>query len=377
MDARWWMAAVVAWWCGVGATGLARAADSAEVAAAKQTFDASEREFRKVVSDMTVLQAQYHQPGADKAAIEARFKEVSTSAVAARERQEAAALQLALLDPANRQAREVMTSVIKGAIRADAPEIALDKARQLEAAGVTDSDLWIMAAEAAWNVSLLDEARDWLAKARAAGGRKDLIDKNERLIDHDRLKVDEEMAKRKADAEADTLPRVRISTTAGDVVVELFEDIAPNTVANFISLIEKGFYDGTPFHRVIPGFMAQGGDPKGTGSGGPGYTIACEVDAPGARKHFRGTLSMAHAGRDTGGSQFFLTFRPTEHLDGKHTVFGRVIEGFEVLSMISRTNDEQGRELVGIEPDRITKVEILRKRNHPYVPKTQPDASTR
>jgi cyclophilin family peptidyl-prolyl cis-trans isomerase len=123
--------------------------------------------------------------------------------------------------------------------------------------------------------------------------------------------------------------------------------------------------------------MAQGGDPKGTGAGGPGYTIACEVAAPGARQHFLGTLSMAHAGPDTGGSQFFLTFRPTVHLDGKHTVFGRVIEGFEVLPKIMRTTDEQGRTVEGVQPDRIVKAEVLRKRNHPYVPKTQPDTRAR
>ena len=185
------------------------------------------------------------------------------------------------------------------------------------------------------------------------------------------------MAKRKAEAEADDLPRVKISTSVGDIVVELFENEAPNTVANFVSLVEKKFYDGTPFHRVIAGFMAQGGDPTGTGGGGPGFTIACEVDAPGARKHFRGTLSMAHAGPDTGGSQFFLTFRPTEHLDGKHTVFGRVIEGFDVLPKIMRTTDEQGRTVAGVPPDRIVKAEVLRKRDHPYIPTTQSDTRAR
>jgi cyclophilin family peptidyl-prolyl cis-trans isomerase len=169
------------------------------------------------------------------------------------------------------------------------------------------------------------------------------------------------------------LPRVKLTTSKGDIVIELFENEAPNTVANFISLVEKGFYDGTPFHRVIAGFMAQGGDPTGTGTGGPGYTIACEVDAPDARQHFRGTLSMAHAGPDTGGSQFFLTFRPTDHLDGKHTVFGRVIEGFNVLPLLIRTQDDQGRPVPGVIPDKITKAEVVRKRSHPYEPDKLPD----
>jgi cyclophilin family peptidyl-prolyl cis-trans isomerase len=166
---------------------------------------------------------------------------------------------------------------------------------------------------------------------------------------------------------------VKISTTTGDLVVELFENEAPNTVANFISLVEQGFYNGTSFHRVIGGFMAQGGDPTGSGRGGPGYAIPCEVNEPGARKHFLGTLSMAHAGPDTGGSQFFLTFRPTDHLDGKHTVFGRVIEGFDVLSRLIRTQDPEGRPVPGVNPDKITKVVVLRKRNHPYEPKKLPD----
>ena len=101
--------------------------------------------------------------------------------------------------------------------------------------------------------------------------------------------------------------------------------------------MEKKFYDGLTFHRVIPGFMAQGGDPKGDGTGGPGYTIPDECYQENHRNHFRGSLSMANTGqRDTGGSQFFLTFVPTAHLDGKHTVFGRVIEGMDVLAKLQR-----------------------------------------
>ena len=112
-----------------------------------------------------------------------------------------------------------------------------------------------------------------------------------------------------------------MKTSEGDIEIELFENEAPNTVLNFITLVDKGFYNGLKFHRVLPGFMAQGGDPKGDGTGGPGYTIPCECYQPDHRLHFRGSLSMAHAGRDTGGSQFFLTFVPTQHLDGMHTGF--------------------------------------------------------
>ena len=120
-----------------------------------------------------------------------------------------------------------------------------------------------------------------------------------------------EQALREAEAKADNLPRVVLETSQGTIVLELFENEAPNTVANFIHLVENKFYDGLVFHRVLANFMAQGGCPKGNGTGGPGWTIACECYKDDARRHFRGSLSMAHRGRDTGGSQFFLTFVPT------------------------------------------------------------------
>ena len=175
---------------------------------------------------------------------------------------------------------------------------------------------------------------------------------------------------RDAERAADDLPRVLFETDKGDIEVEMLENEAPNTVANFISLVEKGFYDGLTFHRVLPGFVAQVGCPKGDGSGGPGYNIPCECYQPGHRLHFRGSLSMAHAGRDTGGSQFFITFQPTKHLDGKHTVFGRVIKGFEVLPKLTRRSPPPpGSDRAAPKPDKIIKAKVLRKREHEYVPK--------
>jgi cyclophilin family peptidyl-prolyl cis-trans isomerase len=169
------------------------------------------------------------------------------------------------------------------------------------------------------------------------------------------------------------LPRVEFDTTKGKIVVELFENEAPNTVANFVSLVESKFYDGLGFHRVIPMFMAQGGCPNTRegakaqpGTGGPGYAIKCECYAPNARMHFTGSLSMAHAGKDSGGSQFFLTHLPTAHLNADaaaqkgHTVFGRVVEGLDAMQSLE----------VG---DQIKSAKVLRKRNHEYKPETLPD----
>jgi len=163
---------------------------------------------------------------------------------------------------------------------------------------------------------------------------------------------------------------VLIKTTKGDIEVELFENEAPNTVANFVSLVEKKFYDGLTFHRVLGGFMAQGGCPKGTGTGGPGYRIADECRQENARRHFRGSLSMANSGPDTNGSQFFITFLPTSFLDGKHTVFGRVIKGFDVLAKLQRRDPEKPDQP---EPDKIIEARVLRKRDHEYKPVTLPE----
>jgi len=117
------------------------------------------------------------------------------------------------------------------------------------------------------------------------------------------------------------------------VIIEFFDKDAPGTVANFEKLANSGFYNGLTFHRVIPGFVAQGGCPIGNGTGGPGYTIKCET-AGNPHKHVRGALSMAHAGKDTGGSQFFICYDSFPHLDGVHTVFGQVIEGMEYVDKI-------------------------------------------
>ncbi len=133
-------------------------------------------------------------------------------------------------------------------------------------------------------------------------------------------------------------------TTRGTIEAEPFADEVPKTVANFEQLANSGFYDGTKFHRVIPNFMIQGGDPdsktgKGrVGTGGPGYTIKCETDKN-VHKHVAGTLSMAHAGKDTGGSQFFICHSPQPHLDGKHTVFGQVSKGMDIVNRVGQ-NDE-------------------------------------
>lgn len=131
------------------------------------------------------------------------------------------------------------------------------------------------------------------------------------------------------------MKKAEIHTNKGILKINFFEEDAPNTVKNFVDLAEKGFYDGLTFHRVIPDFVIQGGCPDGTGAGGPGYAIDCELDGDN-QFHDRGVMSMAHAGRNTGGSQFFICHnrQNTQHLNRNHTVFGKVYEGLEVINQI-------------------------------------------
>ena len=126
-----------------------------------------------------------------------------------------------------------------------------------------------------------------------------------------------------------------IEMDKGSITIELFEKDAPKTVANFEKLINEGFYNGITFHRVIKGFMAQGGCPNGNGTGGPGYSIPCETKGN-PNVHERGSVSMAHRGPNTGGSQFFIVYEPQPHLNGIHTVFGKVIEGMDIVDQFNQ-----------------------------------------
>jgi cyclophilin family peptidyl-prolyl cis-trans isomerase len=147
-----------------------------------------------------------------------------------------------------------------------------------------------------------------------------------------------------------------LHTDKGEIEVELFQDQAPITVNNFVFLARKGFYSGVTFHRVIPGFMAQTGDPTGTGSGGPGYTF-CDEFSPSLRHNAEGILSMANRGPSTNGSQFFITYAPTPHLDGRHTVFGRVTRGMDVVRQI--TPRDPGARPTPPPGDKISRIDIV------------------
>jgi cyclophilin family peptidyl-prolyl cis-trans isomerase len=355
----------------------APAADSpAEAAESKQKYEQALDAFRQVVAEMAVLRNEWKTAEADRRAeIRRTWNELAEKGEALRADLLRAAEEAFVAAPnADPQLSALLFDVLFDDVRSDDFEEALRLGRLLIDHGAGDKRVYDLTGQAAFATSEFDLAETLFNRARdekllSQKGREYLA----QLPKYKEAWTKEE-ALRQAEAGPDDLPRVLLRTNRGDIEIELFENEAPNTVANFVSLVEAGFYNGRTFHRVLPGFVAQGGCPQGDGRGGPGYTIACECYRPDHRLHFRGSLSMAHSGRDTGGSQFFITFVPTGHLDGGHTVFGRVIRGFEVLAKLQRRDPDDPAPPA---PDRIVKAEVVRKRDHAYEPKTSGDEFNR
>jgi len=261
---------------------------------------------------------------------------------------------------------QFLIEVARDAESRDDYETAAKVAPLLVDHGQRQQKLIDLAGIASFHVNDFDAAEKYLGQSAKAGRPSKEAQMWQSVLPEQKKEWEREQKIRAAEAKADDLPRVKLETRHGDIVLELFENEAPNTVANFINLVEKGVYDGLTFHRVLPGFMAQGGCPNGDGTGGPGYSIRGEAtDEKVYRRHFRGSVSMALGDSpDSGGSQFFITFVPTMHLNGKHTVFGRVIEGMDVLSRIQRRDPENPSG----PGDAIVKATVLRKRDHKYEP---------
>ena len=276
---------------------------------------------------------------------------------------------------ADKELTDFLALLLDEMVQTDDYEPAAKIAKLLMDNHCSDKNVPNLAGIAAYAVSDFDAAEKYLDEAARQGYYHSISENNKpaqvgyrclgRIAYYKKAWAAEKTI-RDREAKEDNLPRVLLKTSKGDIELELFEDQAPNTVANFISLVQRGYYKDTSFHRVLQGFMAQSGDPSGIGRG-PGYSIACECYEPNHRNHFRGSLSMAHAGRDTGGSQFFITFLPPTGapLDGVHTVFGRVIGGMDVLAKLQRRDPEDAE---APRPDKIIEAKVIRKRLHQYKP---------
>jgi cyclophilin family peptidyl-prolyl cis-trans isomerase len=343
-----------------------------EKSAVRADYDATFGQWKAVLDNLRRLQVEAENTE-DEAmpALQQRFQaELEKGRALVPKLRETA---LAVYKAAPNQDREItrwLVGLAQDDVQADRYEEAMVVLQALIDADFDDKNIYNMAGAASFALGDFENCQQFLKVADEAGV---LSAQGIQMLADAREYVEfwkEEQALREAEAnapEGKELPQVKLETTKGTIVLELFENEAPETVGNFVSLVEKGFYDGLTFHRVLGNFMAQAGCPDGNGSGGPGYQIYCECHQPNFRKHFRGSLSMAHAGRDTGGSQFFLTFVPTAHLNGKHTVFGRVVEGMEVLAKLKRRDPSDPKQAAET-PDRIIKAEVIRKRDHKYVP---------
>jgi cyclophilin family peptidyl-prolyl cis-trans isomerase len=342
------------------------APDEPQSPAAK--FAELHRQWKAINTRLDTLQTQYRTAAtpAVRAEVKKQYEELVAESnellPQVGEAAEAAYVEKPNQDP---EVTRMLIGLVAYEFRRDEYEQALRLAKLLESHGCDEAVLYDVAGSAAFHADDYATAEAYLTRADKAGklgptGRQLLAG-----LSAQKQAWEKEQEIRAKEAAADDLPRVKLETSKGTMLVELYENEAPETVGNFVNLVEKGFYDGLTFHRVLPGFMAQGGDPQGTGGGGPGYEIYCECDQENYRKHFRGTLSMAHAGKNTGGSQFFLTFKPTTHLNGRHTAFGRVIEGIDVLAKLQRIDPDNPR---GELPDKIVKAEVVRKRDHAYKP---------
>ena len=354
-------------------------------------FDALRKQWDELRGKLATLQSDYKSAKpADRPPLAAQFDTSHAEGEALRAKLVASAETAFRANPQNTVLSTFLSSMAIGMYGADRYEEALQAAETLIAGNYPNKRVYNLAGKAAFALNDFDKAETYLKIASdnsAIDGRADGL---LQYLPAYKTLWKKETELRAAEAKADDLPRVLLKTSQGDIVLELFENEAPKSVANFISLVEKGFYNGLTFHRVLREFMAQGGDPQGNGGGGPGYHIPCECYEPVHRLHFRGALSMAHAGKDTGGSQFFITFLPTWNLDGTavnpkyvgtpHTVFGRVLSGFEVLPKITRREPARAHGLDGspsapsLPADRILEAKVLRKRAHPYEPTKMPEA---
>jgi cyclophilin family peptidyl-prolyl cis-trans isomerase len=350
--------------------GAGQKAASSQTAATAEEFDQAFRQWRQLLVRMRELQVR-HLSAADfqRPALSEEYEGLIRQSEEMIGQLQALAESSYQADPeARSQAGGFLFMVAVAAFRGDDLEKADHILQMLIDEPSYPATIYDLAGMVAFGVGDMDRAEKYLTKAQETRVISSKAAEMLPQIDAYREFWARERALREAEAGADDLPRVLLRTNKGDIVVELFENDAPNTVANFIDLVEKRFYNGLTFHRVLEDFMAQGGCPLGTGSGGPGYTIEDEHTRDDFRRHFRGSLSMAKtAAPHTGGSQFFIMFTPNQRLDGMHTVFGRVIEGMDVVSHIQRRDPDKDPVLA--EPDKIIEARVLRKRDHEYAPK--------
>ncbi len=345
-------------------------------------FDQVYGQWRTVVGELAELDLQYHITASRRRAeLRSRYDELVAQGSALQDQVfQIAMTAYAKAPKENPDLAAFLTGSVFMLVTQEEYEDGLRVAQLLLDGGVSFTDLSVLAGTAAFATGEFELAEKHWRRAKEQKVLLGAEDQHFKDIDYYRAAWDREQRVRAAELSADDLPRVLLKTTQGEIELELFENEAPQTVANFIWLVEQGFYDGLPFYRVVSQVLAEAGCPNGDGTGGPGYSMPGESRAENRRQHFRGSLAMIHSGRDTIGSRFYLTFVPARQLDGNHTVFGRVVRGIEILARLQRRQPPDSftrkinphSNIVEIPADKIITARVLRKRNHPYQPRTAP-----
>jgi cyclophilin family peptidyl-prolyl cis-trans isomerase len=273
-------------------------------------------------------------------------------------------------DPTNTEAERYLQTMIEHTLAADRYEDVLRMTQAVIAHGKPDAKLYEQAALASLEIGDLDAAERMFAECEKLGALSDDAKQKRETIPEWREKLAREAKLREAEAQADNLPRVTLVTTKGDIVLELYEDQAPNTVANFVALAERKFYNGLEFFRVENGFAAVAGCPLNRGTGGPGHEIVCETDRDDRRPALRGTISMVNAGRGRCGSPFFIALASSgvRNSEAGNPVFGRVIAGMDVVERLRRVDPDTTSK--DFPRERVLDTRIERRRDHEYLPVT-------
>lgn len=343
---------------------------NADAAAATARFHELEAEWKTLMSSLLEMQKIYPSTrGRQRASIVRNYGIAITTRGIELEQAMLVAAREAYAAAPNQDAEigeflfAVVTEAVDSKQLVGVPEVAA----VLAEGGYDSPEIVSLAAQTAFWADQWDDAERFFRLA-VERGELDEASADDYLV---------EIALRREEAERDDLPQIKLKTNYGEIVIELFEDQAPNTVANFISLAESGFYNEKIFHRVekqtngsLEVSLLQGGCPVGDGTGGPPYTIACECVREDHRNHFRGSVSMARTeDLDSAGSQFFICRSPLSHLDGAYAVFGRVISGMPIADAMPIRNPKSPTNLPTL---KITTAEVLRKRDHDYLVETLP-----
>lgn len=359
-----------------GAAG--KSADDPEVSSARADFNETYSDWTRMLNQLHRLELAFHTAsGREREELRDKHAEELSAGYALEDELLSKAMRAYGQKPdANEDLKNFLIQVAAILVQSECYEDGLEVSQMLLDKEIDEVFVYEFAADAAFACSQFGLAEQCLKIVKKQSGLAPEKSRRLTLIDAYKKEWEREQELREKEKLQDDLPRVLLVTARGEIELELFEDQATNTVANFVSLVEDGFYDGRAFYEVKANYGAMSGCPLDDGTGSPGHFIRQEFDDPERRVHFRGSLSTVSEGPVANGSQFCLTFVPTPEREGTSTVFGRVIRGMDVLARLQRRS-VSGLASSTTAPDKIVTAKVVRKRNHPYEPTRLPDPTAK